>query len=108
MTAIDGNEFVAFVVKAAPGYTNIGVRNHHALELKIVKILFARLVNRDAAEQPVPAHRKDKTTARHGHGRRTRRLRKRALRQDSGDQSAGCFDELSSFHDCYAPTSNCG
>src|SRR5580692_7776706 len=106
MTAIDGNEFVAFVVKAAPGYTNIGVRNGYALELKIVKILGARLVNRDAAEQPVPAHRKDKTTARHGHG--TSRLRKRALRQDSGDQSAGFFHELSPFHDCYAPTSNCG
>src|ERR1700733_6302868 len=108
MTAIDGNKFVVFVVKAVPGHTNIGVRNHHPLELGIVKILCARLVHRGAAEQPVTAHRKDKSPAGYGHRRRTGRLRKCALCQDSGYQRAGFFHELSSFHDCDRPTSNFG
>ena len=43
--AIEGDELVGFVVEAVPRQGNVGMRNHHAREFRIVKVEVVRTCN---------------------------------------------------------------
>ena len=81
-----------------PGQRNIGVRNHHRIELGIIEVLVVSALHNTPAITPFPIHGQDEASARTGIGLLAIFRNCVGCQSSSSEDGAGLLQERASIH----------